>query len=495
METHSNNGSLPSVFFINPIPPAGVDYGFTTPPIGLSSLAATISNAGYSIDCFDMQLRGRTEEKLLQELREKRPDVVCVTMTSMVANYGFDLVRAMRAVLPEAQFIAGGVHPTVRPEATLRGGFDMAVIGEGEHALLEILRRHGNKDKSDIQGVATLYADGTLRVGKKNERIHDLDNLPLPELKAFGFPDAYSQFSLTTSRGCPHACLYCGSKTIFGRRVEFHSPSRVLKELSRAIYSYGQREGVFVDDTLNVNQSRLNAVLDGLITLKRESGVDFSWSMNSRIDSGKRTDWEKVARAGCRMVSMGIETGSERILRDIDKGIQFKDVVPVAKAISDAGMEARTTWIVGLPGSYEEQLESIPLMLKLAPYVTSFSVHNLLPLPGTPYGDTPEKYGIHFDEKELLKSISFNALPSPETLRFDYLSREKMIEVFARMEDALCTVGFKAPANAKHGDRLIRTPINRGSKPVEAVLREPSRNDLRAQASGEAILRRSDGPQ
>ncbi len=475
---------LPSVFFINPIPPAGVDYGFTTPPIGLSSLAATIANAGYKIDCFDMQLRGRTEENLLQELRKKRPDVVCVTMTSMVANYGFGLVRAMRAILPNAQFIAGGVHPTVRPEATLRGGFDMAVIGEGEHALLEILRRHGDRDLSDIQGVAAFDANGSLRVGTRSERIRDLDALPLPELEAFGFPDSYSQFSLTTSRGCPHACLYCGSKTIFGRRVEFHSASRVMRELTRAIYSYGQREGVFVDDTLNVNQSRLNEVLDGLIALKQKSGVDFSWSMNSRIDSGKRTDWEKVARAGCRMVSMGIETGSERILRDIDKAIQLKDVVPVAKAVSDAGMEARTTWIVGLPGSYKEQLESIPLMLKLAPYVTSFSVHNLLPLPGTPYGDTPHKYGIHFNEKELLKSISFNALPPPDTLRFDYLSRDKMIEAFMRIEDALCSVGFKSPADAKYGDRLIRTPINRGSKPVEAVLREPSRSEAKRQGNG-----------
>jgi anaerobic magnesium-protoporphyrin IX monomethyl ester cyclase len=464
----------PSILFVNPIPVNGVDYGFTTPPIGLSSLAATVKKAGYKIECFDMQIPGRTEERLLKEIQEKKPDVICVTMTSMVANYSFDLLKKMKGILPNAWYIAGGVHPTVRPKGTLCAGFDLVCLGEGEKSLLEVLDHYSDKDIKAIKGIAWLDDEGQYHAGQRADRVRNLDALPMPEIEAFGFPNSYTQFSLTTSRGCPHACLYCGSKTIFGRTVEYHSPDRVIMELSRAINLYNQRSGVFVDDTLNVNPRRFDKILDGIIQLRQDSGVDFKWSMNSRIDSGKRTDWDKVARAGCQMVSMGIETGSERILRAIDKGINLNDVVSVASSVAKAGLEVRTTWIVGLPGNLEDQLQSIPLMKALAPYVTSFTVHNLLPLPGTPYGDSPNSYGIHFNEVNLMKSISFNALPPPEVLTFDYLTRDEMMEAFSRMESALCALGFKSSSDAAPGDKIIRTPINRGTKLVEAVLQKPS---------------------
>lgn len=304
----------PSILFINPISPDGLDYGFTTPPIGLSSLVGTVAAAGYKVECFDMQHPERTEESLLSELQTKQPDVVCVTMTSMLANYSAHLLSSMRTVLPDAWYIAGGVHATVRPEDTLRAGFDVVVRGEGEVPLLEILKRYEDRDVCGINGVATVDANGVLHAGTRADRIKNLDDLALPELEKFGFPKEYSQYSQTTSRGCLYACHYCGSKTIFGRSVSFHSVERIMKEVSRAVCSYGQKESIFVDDTFNVDPHRFDRVLDAFISLRNETGVDFKWSMNSRIDTGKRTDWKKAAYAGCCKVEFGMKREAKRFL-------------------------------------------------------------------------------------------------------------------------------------------------------------------------------------
>lgn len=457
-----------NVLLINPV--TKNDYGFSTPPIGLSYLSAAVKDAGHNIYVYDMQQNNRDEQGLFCFLKENKMDVIGTSMTSMHFFYGSELNQKMKKENPSALYVAGGVHPTVRPRETLlKGRFDIVVMDEGERTFIDLLNKYRNGlSLKNIEGTAVLN-NGELVINPPR-RIINLDELPLPNLEVFEFPAFYTQFSNMTARGCPHACKFCGSKTLWNRETRFQSSRRIIEELKRAVLEYGQKSGVFVDDTMNLFPERFNEILDGMVKLQKDTEINFEWSMNSRISSGKLTNWDKVYSAGGRCVSFGIEAGSDKILKNVDKCLRFDDIVKTIQSAHESGLKVRTTWIVGLIGDYHEQLKSIPLMEHLAPFVHSFSVHNLLPLPGTPYGDDPKRFGINFDEETLLNHASFNGIPPKGILSFDYLSFDEMLMVFQLMEESLLKKGFKTPDLAKPGDKLIRTPINRKSKGVEAVL-------------------------
>lgn len=459
-----------NILLVNPIKKNS--YGFTTPPIGLTYLTAAVKDAGHNIYVYDMQQNNRDEQDLFCFLKENKMDVIGISIfSSMHFVYGSELNRKIKKGNPSALYVAGGVHPTVRPRETLiKGNFDIVVMDEGENTFIELLNNYQNGlSLKNILGTAVLK-NGELFINPPRKKIINLDDLPLPNLEIFGFPAFYTQFSNMTARGCPHACKFCGSKTLWNRETRYQSSQRIMTELKRAVLKYEQKSMVFVDDTMNLNLERFNQILDGMIKFRKDTEVNFEWSMNSRVSSGKLTNWDKVYSAGGRCVSFGIEAGSDKILKNVDKCLRFDDIINTIRSAHESGLRVRTTWIVGLPGDYHEQLKSIPLMEHLAPFIHSFSIHNLLPLPGTPYGDHPKQFGINFEEETLLNHASFNEVPPQDILSFDYLSFDEMLMVFHLMEKSLIKKGFKTPNLAKPGDRIIRTPINRKNEDVEAIL-------------------------
>ncbi len=446
------------LLFVDPwLPEDREMYGFTTPQIGLSSLAATVLQAGHEVEVYDLQLLENDLEGLDDLVRRQPFDIVAFTMTTRQFMHAIHIRQRLKQILPSAVYVAGGPHVTVRPEMTIElGGFDFGVIGEGEYALVELLARLEAGDP--VSGVASLvYRErgGEIRRTAPQPRIASLDELPLPELEAFGFPERYSQFSMMTSRGCPANCSFCAARAIWDTAWKFESPERIMRGVERGL-AMGVDEAVFVDDTMNAQPKRFSLFLDQMIDLGKERGAPFEWSFWSRIDGGKRTDWKRAYEAGCRAVSFGIEAGSQRILDRVEKRLQVDLMPEVVSAVREQGIRVKTEWIVGLPGSYEEQLKSIDLMRLLQP--DWIEVHALVPLPGTPLGERPESFGIHFDEIELMKHVSYNSLVSEDVLRYDYVSRAQLQELIQRMEDQLRELGYVTPNEASEGDRVFHTP-------------------------------------
>ena len=447
------------LLFVDPWPPEDRElYGFTTPQIGLSYLAAMALGAGHQVEVYDLQLLDNDVDGLEALARSETFDVIAMTMTTRQFVYASDLRRRLKEIQPGALFLAGGPHVTVRPEMTIeRGGFDVGVIGEGEYVLVDLLTKlEAGEPVADVEGIVYRDWSGEVRRSQPRSRIPTLDELPMPALEVFGFPQRYTQFSMMTSRGCPANCSFCAARALWDTAWKFESPERVMQGVKRWLDEPGLDEVVFVDDTMNAQPKRFSNILDRLIELGDERGAPFEWSFWSRIDSGKKTDWQRAHEAGCRAVSFGIEAGSQKILDRVEKRLKVETMSEVIPKVQEHGIRVKTEWIVGLPGSFEEQLKSIELMKHLKP--DWIEVHALVPLPGTPLGERPESFGIHFDEPRLMEHVSYNSIVSEDVLRYDYMSRAQMVELVERMEDTLRGLGYVTAREAAEGDKVFHTP-------------------------------------
>src|SRR5262249_33635253 len=149
-----------------------------------------------------------------------------------------------------------------------------------------------------------------------------------------------------------------------------------------------------------------------------------------RVDSAIAT---AMAEAGCQRIYFGVESGSEKILRDAKKGMTKDQIRRGIIAALKAGLRVKTGWIYGLPGSLEEQYESIDFMLELRPH--EISIHQLIPFPGTIYYSQPHQFGIRIGDPKCFESFCYGGLDGQ--IRFDYLSHSQLIQLLEDTSRAL----------------------------------------------------------
>jgi hypothetical protein len=179
-----------------------------------------------------------------------------------------------------------------------------------------------------------------------------------------------------------------------------------------------------------------------------------------RVDS---TVAEAMRAAECQRVYFGVESGSYRILREAKKGMTTAQIRRGIRAALDAGLRVKTGWIYGLPGSLEEQYESIPFMLDLRPH--EISIHQLIPFPGTIYYTDPSRFGIRIADPKAFESFCYGGLDGG--IRFDYLSHDQLRQLFEDTAAALEAAGYVSSDEAGPGaDYIYTTPLSRNSMNV-----------------------------
>ncbi len=172
---------------------------------------------------------------------------------------------------------------------------------------------------------------------------------------------------------------------------------------------------------------------------------------------------EAMRAANCQRIYFGVESGSDTILRAAQKGMTTAQIRRGIRAAADAGLRVKTGWIYGLPGTLEEQYESIPFMLDMRPH--EISIHQLIPFPGTIYYNDPARFGIRIADPKSFESFCYGGLDGD--IQFDYLSHSQLRQLLEDTASALEAAGYVSSDQARPGAEYIyTTPLSRNSMNV-----------------------------
>jgi radical SAM superfamily enzyme YgiQ (UPF0313 family) len=323
------------------------------------------------------------------------PDVVGVTV--MTAKYASavkvsEIVKGING--SHISVVWGGPHPTICTKEVIDEPLvDFAVSGEGEETfeelLMELQRGSGNFEK--IKGLA-YKKNGILQINPLRELINDLDKLPMPDRKNILFPERYftnSFGNLITLRGCPFLCGYCSAKSIWSRKCRYRSIDNVISEVLWLKDRYGSKEFYFWDDSFTLNRNRVVEICNAFI----DQSINISWGCTTRVDLLDEEILSLMKKAGCDYISIGIESGSERILKIVEKNITIQQIKNAVEMIKNSKISFEAFFMIGFPDEAKEDIEkTFQLMKEMDGGTVCFSIFT--PYPGSTQFDIAKKYGL-----------------------------------------------------------------------------------------------------
>ncbi len=397
----------PSVLLIHPTFSTRLHYGKLSRvapsllPVSLVYLAAYLEKFHYPVRIYDGQVEELSDGILADRLRRERPDVVGITCMTPMAAEAHHAAKITKEVLPSALTIFGGIHPTILPDETLADPHvDVVVRGEGEMILHELLQE--NAGRGDLSGISGLSwrRNGAVVHNPDRPPLEDLDALPFPAFhlipmdKYHQIPDAAFALplrGLITSRGCPFRCIFCSARLLSGYNYRYRSPDNVLAEMEVLINKYGARQLTLLDDNFVVNRDRTAGICDGMIARGYHQRV--VWTCAARADQVDESLLRLMRQAGCKLVSYGVESGTQRLLDLVDKQLQLTQVERAVTWSKRAGLMTRGTFIIGLPTETpEETRRTIEYAKQLGLDLAKFSIAT--PYPGTPLYQMAKKQGL-----------------------------------------------------------------------------------------------------
>jgi radical SAM superfamily enzyme YgiQ (UPF0313 family) len=341
-------------------------------PQGIFFVAALCRQHGYDVEILNWYDIHRRPKEIRETLKKTRPDIIGFSILHANRWGGIDIAKIAREIDPTVQIVFGGIGATYLWEHLLANfaDIDYVVLGEGEVCFLELIRclESGRaKDIPTIRGLA-LRRDGKPVCTEPAEPVAGLDTLPNPA-RFF----TYQHVSFT--RGCPGNCTFCGSPGFWHRRVRFHSAAYFVEQLE-LLSRKGVRHFFFCDDTFTVNREKVIEVC----RLMLERSLDITWQAISRVDMINEEILYWMRKAGCIQISFGVESGSEKIRRLLNKTFTTPQIEQAFTWTTRYGILSRAYFIYGCPGeSCETIQESIDLMRRIKPLGTVFYILDLFP--------------------------------------------------------------------------------------------------------------------
>mgnify|MGYP000946483677 CR=1 FL=1 len=368
-------------------PPEGyvqgdLDADFYQIPYGLLSLGAQAIRAGHQVKVLNLSSFpwSRVEEVV------KGLDAQVFGLSCWTANRrGVALVaRAIKAAHPTAHVVVGGPHATPLGRELLahHKEIDTVSSGESDDTFLELCDRVARG--APTTGIAgTYFREGMLiRTGPSRKNIDDLDRLASPQ-------DYFATHILMTSRGCPWACTFCGAETSWGRGFRAQSIEYVLDAMERALAKLPVRMIQIKDDTFTTNKKRVLELCKRI----RERKLSFFWSCDTRVDLLSEELLTEMRLAGCQRLSLGVETGSQRILDAIDKKITVDEILASTELAKKVGIKVRYYMMLGNRGETAETFaETLAFLERAKPHEYIFSCLSIY--PGTRDFHDAEKAGF-----------------------------------------------------------------------------------------------------
>jgi len=357
-------------------------------PIYLAYLVAVVRESGYPVEFLDGILEELGIEEFGRRVGEIAPDVVVLESSTPSISFDLQSAAAVKKFCPGAKTVLVGSHVTVFHNEILaeNPAVDAVCRGEFDRTVAELVAATASgKDWSEVAGM-TWRENGQVRVNPPRPLIENLDELPFPARDVIKCSD-YRQgtfrgkvcTTVITSRGCPFRCIYClWPNTLYGHRFRARSAANVVDELEEAVNKYGVDEVYFDDDSMALDRQRM---LD-ICRLINERNLKFEWIAQCRVDSMDEEVLRAMKNAGCRYIRFGVESGSEKILKLIKKGIRRDQVRSAFRFARRIGIRTQAFFLFGVPGEDEETIRrTIEFAKEIKPDSAQFAV--AIPHPGT----------------------------------------------------------------------------------------------------------------
>ena len=355
------------------------------PYLGQQYVASSLLSAGHEVHCLDLAaIRFEGDDAVAVACAERlRPDLIGMTLFTYNALSGYRLAERLRHTT--SLLVAGGPHPTVRPAEPLEHGFDIAVSGEGELAIVEIARWiEGDGELAAIPGVHFPGGQGPPRVPIENldQLAFPLESYPCYDPRQYSTDDMVVPGGLMTSRGCPARCTFCANY-VTGRAYRWRSAANVVSEMKALRAKYGVLHFPFWDDAFTARRSRLNELCDAISDQPALRGI--TWSCITPGNMVRPHDLARMRAAGCVAINFGIESGDATVLRSIQKGQRPERIQQSVAAARSEGMTTIVNFMFGFPSEGTRELgNTLDLMQSLAPDTDFFNNRGVLvPFPGT----------------------------------------------------------------------------------------------------------------
>ena len=390
-------------------------------PLGLGYIGSVLEGEGMDVclvDCAtegydtlidigkDRIVYGLTREQIRQRIVDYKPDLVAVSaLFSTLEKRMLMIAEIVKEVDPNIVVVAGGPHASAFYERIIRNpAVDYCVIGEGEEIIAHLLHAlNGSYRFEDIGGLCWRNG-GSVVIQKRTSYIENLDNLALPgrhlvDMETYfriAEPQGlrldgerkYRSVTMTTSRGCPFQCTYCGKDVTWGKSYRTHGVKYVLDEMEHLIETYGAEYFAFQDDNFTADMDRAAAIFDGIV----ERGFKIGWEAPNGLGVNFLSPslLEKMRASGCESFTIAVESANDATLRRVRKPNYITLAPPITQKAKELGITVRGFFMIGFPGeTLQEVMRTVEYARQLDLAVTNFAI--VTPLPGTPlYTDCVE---------------------------------------------------------------------------------------------------------
>ncbi len=362
-----------------------------------------------------------------RNLKKFKPDFLGINIhSSSQFQSALNIAKIAKKIDSKITILAGGFHATIMDSNVLQNPeFDFVVRGEGEETVVELISCLVNDKKvSEVAGIT--FRKGTqIKRTASRTLIKTLDSIPYPDrmliLNKKNIPSSYFG-AIMTSRGCSHSCNFCGVNRMW-KKIRCRSPENILSEMEELVRLYKIKEITFLDDSFTVDKNRILKLCKLIIKKK----LDIIWTCLTRIDLLDAKLIHLMKKSGCYFLSIGFESGSNKILTLMNKRLDLKRITAVLDIIKKEGLFVRGFFILGYPG------ESVFSLNKTYTFIRNLNLDSVVvffatPFPGTQLYSFCKKNNLLEHEKFYEYNFNF-----PSVIKFNAKVKQKMNSTFLKI--------------------------------------------------------------
>ena len=392
----------PNIFFSNPHPQD------ISVPMDIAYSISLLRENGHKVQFIDTRATKMSLEALLDKINYFNPQIIGIQSTTPTADLSLKLAQNVKNLINPLIF-AFGQHATAQPRTFIfeDSPIDICIRGEPELTIKDLVFKYSKKENLHNILSITIFNKGKTIDNPNREPIGNLDKLPFPSHDFFlnGNYKLYYPVNLLRvlkwgfilgSRGCMHSCIFCSPtlRVSYGKKLRSRSPTNIVDEM-RYLISKGVNAIHFVDDNFMSDITYVESLCDEIIKRK----IRVAWVAQTRVDNISEKVLQKMRKAGCSTLCMGVESGSERILKILGKGISRVQIKKAFDLCKKAGLLTVGYFMIGNPTETKKEIEeSIQFCKKLKPDL--IQVAFFTPYPGSPYfeklNNTKKKQYDHF---------------------------------------------------------------------------------------------------